>query len=138
MGRVERVAVVDVHMTVTPPAILRERLAAARRIGVGFDEAWPAALAAAVSTARWEREEWIDALLGTIEAWRAAWEQRDASRAERSLLVLVTPGGTPLPERACEHCGKQIPTERGRHRQARFCSDRCRRRATYLRERAAA
>jgi hypothetical protein len=94
------------------------------------------ALAAAVSATQWEREEWIDALSGTIEAWRAACERRDATRTDRALLVIVRPGGTPLPERACEQCGVEIPADR--HRNARFCSDACRRRATYLRERAAA
>ncbi len=119
-----------------PPVVLRERLAAARRDGVSFDEAWPLALAAAVNAVQWEREEWIDALSGTIETWRAAWERRDVSRTERAVLALVRPGGTPLPERACESCGEEIPADR--HRTARFCSDPCRRRATYLRERAAA
>jgi predicted nucleic acid-binding Zn ribbon protein len=120
----------------TPPVVLRERLAAARRGGVGFDEAWPVALAAAVNAAQWEREEWRDVLLGMSETWRAAWERRDASRSERALLAIVTPHGTPLPERACEQCGEEIPADRSYA--ARFCSDRCRRRATYLRERAAA
>ncbi len=120
----------------TPPEVLRERLAAARQDGVSFDRAWPAALAAAVNAMQWEREEWSDALSGTIEAWRAAWERRDASRTDRALLVIVRPGGTPLPERACENCGVEIPVDR--HRAARFCSDTCRRHATYLRERSAA
>ena len=119
-----------------PPEVLRERLAAARDDGVGFDEAWPVALAAAVNTAQWEREEWIDALSGTVEAWRAAWERRDATRPEQALSVIVRPGGTPLPERACENCGEEMPADR--NVVARFCSDPCRRHATYLRERAAA
>jgi hypothetical protein len=120
----------------TPPEVLRDRLAIARRGGVGFGEAWPVALAAAASTVQWEREEWIDALSGTIEAWRAAWERRDATRPEQALVVLVRPGGEQLPERACENCGEEIPADR--HRNARFCSDPCRRHATYLRERTAA
>jgi hypothetical protein len=120
----------------TPPVVLRERLATVRRDGVGFDEAWPVALAAAVDAAQWEREEWRDILSGMVETWRAAWERRDASCAERAVLALVTPGGTPLPERVCENCGEEMPA--GRHRTARFCSDPCRRHATYLRERAAA
>jgi hypothetical protein len=120
----------------TPPAVLRERLATARRGGEGFAEAWPAALAAAVNAAQWEREEWRDTLSGMVETWRAAWERRDATGAEHAVLALVTPGGTPLPERACEQCGVEMPADR--HRTARFCSDACRRRATYLRERAAA
>ncbi len=36
----------------TPPEILRERLAGARRDGVSFDVAWPVALAAAVNAAQ--------------------------------------------------------------------------------------
>jgi hypothetical protein len=120
----------------TPPVVLRELLATARSGGEGFDEAWPVALTAAVNTAQWEREEWRDTLSGMVETWRATWERRDASRTESALLALVTPGGTPLPERACEHCGKEISADR--HRNARFCSYACRRRATHLRERAAA
>ena len=109
----------------TPPAVLRERLATARRGGEGFDEVWPVALAAAVNAALWEREEWRDILSGMVETWRAAWERRDASRTERALLALLTPGGTPLPERPCEHCGEEIPADRGvRGGAARFCSDR--------------
>jgi hypothetical protein len=120
----------------TPPVVLRDRLATARQGGVSFDRAWPVALAAAVNTVQWEREEWRDILSGMVETWRAAWERRDASCAERAVLALVRPGGELLPERACENCREEIPTNR--HRAARFCSDPCRRRATYLRERAAA
>jgi|HubBroStandDraft_6_1064221.scaffolds.fasta_scaffold90521_3 hypothetical protein len=120
----------------TPPEVLRERLAAARHDGVGFDRAWPVALAAAVNTVQWEREEWIDALSGTIETWRAAWERSDATRPEQALAVIVRPGGEQLPERACEGCGEEMLPDRPRT--ARFCSDPCRRRANYLRERAAA
>jgi hypothetical protein len=122
-----------------PPAVLRDRLATARCAGLSFDEAWPAALAAAVGATRWEREEWHEVLSEMVETWRAAWERHDATRPESALLALVTPEGQPLPERACEHCGEEIPADRGvRGGAARFCSDRCRRRATYRRERAAA
>jgi hypothetical protein len=120
----------------TPPEVLRERLAAARQDGVSFDRGWPVALAAAVNAGQWEREEWIDALSGTVEAWRAAWERRDTTRPEQALAVIVRPGGEQLPERACEGCGQEMPADR--NVVARFCSDPCRRRATYLRERAAA
>ena len=117
----------------TPPAVLRERLAIARRGGVGFDEAWPVALAAAMNTVQWERDEWRDILSGMVETWRAAWERRDASSAERAVLALAEPGGTPLPERACEQCSEEMPADR--HRNARYCSDGCAKRAAYLRER---
>ena len=117
----------------TPPAVLRERLAIARRGGVGFDEAWPVALAAVMNTVQWERDEWRDILSGMVETWRAAWERRDASSAERAVLALAEPGGTPLPERACEQCSEEMPADR--HRNARYCSDGCAKRAAYLRER---
>ncbi len=117
----------------TPPAVLRERLAIARRGGVGFDEAWPVALAAAMNAVQWERDEWRDILSGMVQTWRAAWERRDASSAERAILALAEPGGTPLPERACEQCSEEMPADR--HRNARFCSDGCAKRAAYLRER---
>jgi hypothetical protein len=117
-----------------PPVVLRERLAAARRAGVSFEEAWPVALAAAVNTAQWERKEWQDALTGTIEAWRAGWDRAAAARREEAFAALRLPGGVPLPERACEQCGEEIPI--GRHGNARYCSDGCAKRAAYLRERA--
>lgn len=119
-----------------PPAVLRERLAAARADGVSFEEAWPVALEAAVSTVQWEREEWIEALSGTVEAWRAAWERRDTTRPEWALAVVVRPGGEQLPERACEGCGVEIAADRNRN--TRFCSEPCRRHITHLREREAA
>ena len=92
-----------------PPTVLRERLATARSGGVDFEEAWPLALAAAVNAAQWEREEWRDTLTGMVETWRAAWERRTPQARERAVLALVMPGGTPLPERACENCGEQMP-----------------------------
>jgi hypothetical protein len=116
-----------------PPVALREQLAAARRGGVSFDEAWPVALASAVSTVQWEREEWRDVLSGMVETWRAGWERRESTGAERAVLELVLPGGTPLPERACENCGEEVAADR--HRNARYCSDDCAKRASYLRER---
>ncbi len=116
-----------------PSVVLRERLVAARRAGVSFEEAWPGALDAAVDASRWERAEWLEVLSGTVEAWRAGWERQPATRPERALAMLVMPGGEPLPERACEQCGGEILPERDKR--ARFCSDGCAKRAAYLRER---
>ena len=116
-----------------PTVELRERLAAARRAGASFDEAWPGALKAAVNASQWERAEWLEALSGTVEAWRAGWERQPATRPERAFAMLVMPGGEPLPERACEQCGGEIPPERDKR--ARFCSYGCAKRAAYLRER---
>jgi hypothetical protein len=116
-----------------PTLELREQLAAARRAGASFDEAWPGALKAAVNASRWERAEWLEALSGTAEAWRAGWERQPATRPERALAMLVMPSGEPLPERACEQCGREIPPERDKR--ALFCSGGCAKRAAYLRER---
>jgi transcriptional regulator with XRE-family HTH domain len=118
-----------------PPVVLRERLAAARRAGASFDEAWPGALIDAVNAVGWERAEWLEVLSELVDTWRAGWEQTPATRPERALAMLALPGGAPLPERACEHCGEEIPPERDRR--ARFCSDHCRRQANYQRERTA-
>lgn len=116
-----------------PTVALKEQLAAARRAGASFDEAWPGALKAAVNASQWERAEWLEALSGTAEAWRAGWERQPATRPKRALAMLVMPGGEPLPERACEQCGREIPPERDKR--ALFCSDSCAKRAAYLRER---
>jgi transcriptional regulator with XRE-family HTH domain len=119
-----------------PPIVLRERLAAARQAGASFDKAWPGALMDAVNAVQWERTEWLEVLSELVDAWRAGWERTPATRPERALAMLALPGGAPLPERACEHCGAEIPPERDRR--ARFCSDDCRRQANYQRERTAA
>jgi predicted nucleic acid-binding Zn ribbon protein len=116
-----------------PPVVLREQLVVARQAGVSFEEAWPDALDAAVNASWWELAEWLEVLSGTVEAWRAGWERQPATRPERALAMLVMPGGTPLPERACEQCGGEIPPERDKR--AWFCSDGCAKRAAYLRER---
>jgi hypothetical protein len=116
-----------------PPVLLRERLAAARLAGTSFEEAWPMALASAMNTVHWEREEWQNVLASMVETWRSAWERRDATSAESAVLAIVLPGGTPLPERACEHCGVEIPADR--HRNARHCSNDCAKHAAYHRER---
>jgi hypothetical protein len=100
---------------------------------MSFQEAWPDALDAAVNASRWEPAEWRQALSGTVEAWRAGWERQPATRPERALAMLVLPSGTPLPERACEQCDREIPPERDKR--ALFCSDDCAKRAAYLRER---
>jgi hypothetical protein len=83
----------------TPPKVL---LAIARSGDMSFEGVWPAALAAAVDTAQWERDEWQDILSSMVETWRAALKRCYAPPPESALLALVTPGGRPLPERACE------------------------------------
>jgi hypothetical protein len=123
------------------PAILFDRLTAARREGQAFEAAWPDALAAALQTAETgrERTEWTEALRGTVESWREAWERRSPSRPERALRVIAEdPEREPIPDRECGHCGGPIPAGRGRpFAPAKFCADECRRAANRERERLA-
>jgi hypothetical protein len=115
---------------VAPAAILLEQLAAARRAGVTFEEAWPDALATALQSAdRSERAHWREALSGTVDAWIDAWLRRPPqSGAERALLLLADGSDRePMPDRECVRCGREIPEDRGRHgAPAKYCSAKCR------------
>ncbi len=113
-----------------------QQLAAARRAGQGFEEAWPVALAAAVQAADpGERRGWPEAFRATMESWQGAWERRPAPRCERVLqAVAEDPERVACSERECEGCGGEIPEGRGRKgAPARYCSDGCRKRASYAR-----
>jgi len=110
-----------------PPAILVERLATARREGASFAEAWAPALADALAGVpqRWEREAWSHALAGTWRAWRASYERRPATRTAQTFARLLDPERCePVPERACERCGQEIPSQRSRR--ALYCGAQCR------------
>jgi hypothetical protein len=59
----------------TPPVapaavVLRQQLAEARRAGLRFEAAWPAALAVALQAAGRERGEWVAVLTGMTDVWR--------------------------------------------------------------------
>jgi hypothetical protein len=71
--------------------------------------------------------EWAQVLGGMVEEWRAAWERRPATGPELALAIIATDDDrVPAPERECEHCGQEIPDERGRRgAPARFCSAPC-------------
>lgn len=119
---------------------LRERLAAARRAGESFDDAWPKALEAVlVGEQGRELVAWTVALNGTLGAWRAGWERVAADGpAQRALsLVADSDGREPILERACERCAGEIPPSRGSGRgggsPVRYCSRRCQRAASGVR-----
>jgi hypothetical protein len=117
----------------SPPAVLLEQLAEARRAGRTFDESWPVALGAAVRAAqRFERQEWAQVLGSMADSWRAAWERRPPTAGELALATVDSfrGRGETLPDRECRHCGGGIPDERGRRGAAFYCSDRCRREAS--------
>jgi hypothetical protein len=106
---------------VSPAAILADLLAAARREGASFAEAWPAALAQALD-GTCEPRDWRDALDGMRETWRAAFA-RGTPQSSVPLYELGEGRGAWI-ERQCEGCGGEIPRSVGRG--ARYCSRDCR------------
>jgi hypothetical protein len=99
-----------------PATALVEHLAAARRRGEGLADAWPDALTGALAAepVRWERAEWRCVLSSMVETWRDAFERVPASRRERALAVVAQdPDREPMPDRPCERCGEEIPSDRG-------------------------
>lgn len=73
-----------------PARVLVEQLAAARRRGLSFEDAFPAAVSAAVSVAdRDERTQWRAALADLRESWQACWERRPPTKAENALAMLA-------------------------------------------------
>ncbi len=118
---------------------LLDRLASARAAGESFEQAWPDALRCALGVAeRFERQEWADVLAShdIAESWRHAFERRPPRPAEQALRALEDPDRETVDvlERHCARCGSAIAAERDPR--ARWCSDRCRRAASYERERA--
>jgi len=125
----------------TPAEQLGQILADARRAGDPFELAWPAALTAAVrGSATSDRGAWLAALQATRGAWRAAWERRAPTRAQRALVAVaedderapLEPGddGTAF----CARCDAPILAEPRRPgARATYCSLRCRRSASVAR-----
>ncbi len=114
--------------------VLVDQLADARRDGVPFAEAWPDALAAALASVQsnTERGEWASVLGGMVGVWRDAFQRRPVSSHERALSLLADSSDRePSPGRSCEHCDGPIPDERDPR--MIYCSDRCRRDASYMR-----
>jgi hypothetical protein len=118
-----------------PAEYLRCGLAYYRQQGLSFDDAWWEVLARSLNMP--EREVWVSVFEATRDAWERAYnhEPDGASRALNALAygraLTANPKGRP-----CKHCDEPIPP--GRRRRALYCSDRCRRQATYERERVAA
>lgn len=106
-------------------------LAAARRRGEAFAQAWPAAVARAGGGQRTdERQAWSAAFTATAAAWEDAWHRRAATRAQRAILAVATdPDRVALPEHGECACGTALaPPRHGPPR--KWCSDGCRRAAS--------
>jgi hypothetical protein len=114
----------------TPPERLRLDLAAARRRGEAFAQAWPAATARAVHGQRAdEAEVWRASFTATAAAWAAAWHGRAATRAQRAVHALADDERVAMPEHGECACGTALPPPR--HGPGRkWCSDACRRAAS--------
>lgn len=69
---------------------LLDRLAAARRAGTTFADAWPDALETALRAAAGKRDraEWSRALAETAVTWQEAYERRAPQRSEWCLHAL--------------------------------------------------
>jgi hypothetical protein len=121
-----------------PAAILLEQLAAARRRGDSFEQAWPDALGAALQAADLlERAEWADILGGMSATWRRAFDRQEFGRRARALQAVAEDSDrVPLSEaelaelldRECLHCGAPLPEGR-RGVPARYCGAKCRQKA---------
>jgi len=126
---------------VTPPEQLVDLLAAERRNGTPFDDAWPAAVARSLAdVAGVELEAWRAALSETRPAWAASWERRPATGAQRALrAVAEDPDREALPAAyagSCARCGQTIAAK-PRGAPATYCSSKCRRSAHVERRQAA-
>src|SRR4051812_12780239 len=85
--------------TMSVPAEVRQRLAAARRAGGTFETAWPAAVAQALElTSGEDRNWWRVALDSTKPTWRAAWRRTTLPVCGSLTLLLQDDiGGRTLP-----------------------------------------
>jgi hypothetical protein len=119
------------------PRALREELEAARACREDFGDAWPVALSEALKQVGngTERRTWRKALNATRGNWASAYERGQPGRAEAALTLIGMERNEPAILRPCENCGGEIA---GRHGGARYCSDRCLKRAGYLRRAPAA
>jgi hypothetical protein len=77
-----------------PGGLLATALLYARRRGLPFEEAWEEALPTVYPNDSAMRTQWRDALTGTKEEWRAAYEGRPTafSRAAPALLPVLSGG----------------------------------------------
>ena len=117
---------------------LAEALRIARGRGEPFALAWGWAVHRATA-GRPDRASWAEVFAETREAWRRSFEREEATAGDLALAALATdaPGVEELPARACEGCGADLDAVGKLRSNALYCSDDCRRRAAYARERRA-
>ena len=118
-----------------PPELLRLKLHDARCFGYPFEAAWQHASPSAAGIAE-HPDEWQAAFDATRDAWRRAYEGADATEREAAIGALGERRDMPDDDwgrRRCEHCGHWLAPDRDPR--ALYCGERCRRDASYRRER---
>lgn len=122
---------------------LRRELAWRKSRGVPFDEAWEESIERTCATRSAEADWWREEFQCEREVWRRAYEDEAALPREAAFVDLLTlpdsivqlveiPFSVEQPDRVCAHCAGDMGHAGP---QARYCSRRCRRDASYLRER---
>lgn len=112
----------------SPAVVLRDKLAAARRDGRGFDHAWHDALPHATQAAidRTERFRWSEAFESTRDAWRAAYLREEPTALEQAVaLVGCDREAFAVDRRSCGYCARPLAPDA--HHLARYCDLVCQR-----------
>jgi hypothetical protein len=117
-----------------PLHVLRGQLEESRERGEDFADAWPGAVTSALrGVGGKDLVGWQRALSSTRASWQRAYERRPTAKVERALTLVGSERGVSLD--GCERCHKPLENP---HPRRKFCSEKCRRQASYERERAAA
>ena len=116
-----------------PLGVLRAELAAARRRGRGFGEAWPVALRVALEgTSQKERPPWRAALENTRSTWERCLLRQPATPEEQALVAAADMVDRQrMADRPCVTCGAEVLST-GRGTPKKYCSTRCRKAASEL------
>ncbi len=106
-----------------PPVRVREVLEAARRAGVPFADAWPAALDAI------DDVRWLEALAQTANTWRRAYVLEPVTAGETAIDLLSRGPAGELADLGvlarCPVCDMRIVPHPRARRETVYCSNRC-------------
>jgi hypothetical protein len=109
--------------TTPPPVRVREVLEAARRSGVPFGQAWPAALDAV------EDDRWLEALAQTAGTWKRAYALEPVTTGETAIDLLSRGLAGELANLEalahCPVCDARIRPQKWARREQVYCSSRC-------------
>lgn len=110
--------------------LLATELSRARAEGQPFTQAWNRAVQLTLNAAC-DAADWGEALEATADTWRRAYEHGPTTRAEVACGMLVhREPGIDLTAH-CAYRLSELPAAKTRGPKRLYCTDRCRRRATY-------